>query len=202
MKKILLSAITVILSFSWVTANAIPVFNSTGLISPDTTITFDEHLLPTNSIVTTEYSDLGVTFSPNLYYSAQTNFPNITGNTITNFSFNSDPLVPDFSINFLVDQTESAFAMVSNGTAWDFSAYLDNVLVESFSQIVNTSIPNFYGFSGIVFDEIRVFSSVNDAMIIDNLQMGTAASVPEPGILALMSLGLVGFGFSRKMKSL
>lgn len=198
MKKILLSAITVILSFSWVNANAIPIFNSTGLTSPATTITFDEHLLPTNSIVTTEYSDLGVTFSPNLYYSAQTGFPNITGNTITNFSFNSDSLVPDFSINFLVDQTESAFAMVSNGTTWDFSAYLDNVLVESFSQIVNTSIPNFYGFSEITFDEIRVFSSVNDAMIIDNLQMGTAASVPEPSLLALFGIGLVGVFFSRR----
>lgn len=82
-------------------ANATPISNSaSGLTSPAVTITFDEHVLPVGSSVTNQYSDLGVTFSPNLYYSSQTGFPNIIGKTVTNFG--SGPDVFQFSLNFLL----------------------------------------------------------------------------------------------------
>lgn len=196
MKKFILGA----LLFAASNVHATLIFNTTGLLSPESTITFDEHILSTGATVTNEYSDLGITFSPNLYYSSQTGFPNITGNTVTNFG--SGNQVGSFSINFLENQTESAFAMVSNSSLWNFSALFNGAVVESFSEIVNTSTPNFYGFTGITFDEILISSSINDAMIIDNLQMGETTSVPEPTSLAILALGLVGIGFSKKKKSI
>jgi hypothetical protein len=37
--------------------------NDFGLVSPTTTIAFDEHVLPAQAPITTAYSDLGITFS-------------------------------------------------------------------------------------------------------------------------------------------
>jgi hypothetical protein len=175
-------------------ANATPIFNNFGLAAPDTTITFDEILLTPNQSVTNEYAGLGVTFTPNLYYSPQTDFPNITGNTLGNFGDGNT--VFTYSINFLQLQDEAAFAMVSNGSTWLFEALLNGIVVESFSEIVNTITPNFYGFNGILFDEIRVSDS--DFMLIDNLQFSQA--VPEPGTLALLGIGLLGMGAARRRK--
>lgn len=180
-------------------SSATPISNSaSGLASPLTTITFDEHVLATDAPVTNEYSDLGVTFSPNLYYSAQTGFPNIDGNTLTNFTDSgSGPDVFQFSLNFLANQTDAAFAMVSNGSSWDFEALLGGAVVEAFSTLVDTSALDFFGFTGISFDEIRITSSANDYMILDNLQIGNNA-VPEPTSMALLGLGLAALGVARR----
>ena len=172
---------------------ATPISNSaTGLASPATTITFDEHALSVGESVTNQYSDLGVTFTPNLYYSSQTGFPNIVGNTITNFH----PEIPQFSLNFLTTQNAIAFAMVSNSSVWNFTALLGDAVVESFSASVDTSANNFFGFTGINFDQIRI-TTPNDYMIIDNLQLSNNSTVPEPESLALVGLGLACLAFMR-----
>lgn len=60
--------------------------NSTGLSNPARTITFDEVVLAKSSLVTNQYSFLGVTFSGVTYDPDTTNFnANITGHRIGNF---------------------------------------------------------------------------------------------------------------------
>lgn len=184
-------------------ANATPISNSEeGLESPVVTITFDEHEFDIGSPVTNEFSDLGVTFFPNLYYSSQTDdedadaFPNITGNDVTNFG--SGPDVFQFSLMFLTEQTDVAFAMVSNSTSWSFEALLDSAVIESFSTGVDISEANFFGFTGITFNEIRITSLEEDFMIIDNLQIGNAQNVPEPATLALLGMAMSGLWVSRR----
>jgi hypothetical protein len=183
-------------------AYATAISNSTtGFASPIVTITFDEHVLPVQSAVTSQYADLGVTFSPNLYYSSQIDeFPNITGNNVSNFNFIGDGDVFQFSLNFATDQTDVAFAMVSNGTTWLFEALLNNSVIDAFTTFVEVSDSDFFGFTGITFDEIRITSLDDDYMIIDNLQLGNAENVPEPAALALLGMGMAGFAARRRVK--
>jgi hypothetical protein len=183
-------------------AYATSFVNNTGLASPVTTITFSELGLSVNTVVTTQYAGLGVSFGPNLYQDGQTGFPNITGNTLTNFDQTGAAYVFNYSIFFNGPVTSAAFASVSNGSTHTFSAYLAGALVESFSNVVSTGLPNFFGFTGITFDEIRV-NTAGDFMILDNLQIGqSAAAVPEPGTLLLLGTGLaaVAVGARRRVK--
>ena len=203
-------ALSLAISLSAVTAQAASISGgSSGLASPAQTITFDEILLTPNSSVTNEYSSLGVTFSPNLYYSPQTGFPNITGNTLGNFDWNNNSAtqIDQFSLNFLATQSSVAFNMVSNATMWTFEALLGNSVVESFSAGVGNGYSqpnydaNFFGFTGISFDQIRLTG--NDYVLIDNLQMSNLISpVPEPETYTMMliGLGLLGFQLRRKSK--
>jgi hypothetical protein len=57
---------------------------------------------------------------------------------------------------------------------------------------------SFFGFtSATPFDTIIFQGLANDVYGIDNL---TYSSVPEPGILAMLGLGLAGLGFARRRK--
>ena len=89
--------------------------STTGLAAPATTITFDEQALAVNSAVTNQFAPQGITFSPYLYYTPQTGFPNVTGSTVGNFNDSSngpDPAI--FTMEFTNLQDDVAFAMVSN----------------------------------------------------------------------------------------
>ena len=50
------------------------IASSTGIASPTQTINFEEIVLAMNSSLTNQYASLGVTFSPNVFYSPQTGF--------------------------------------------------------------------------------------------------------------------------------
>ena len=53
------------------TTNATPVINNVGIDSPDLTITFSEYTFATGTEITDQYSSLGVTFDPGLFYNVQ-----------------------------------------------------------------------------------------------------------------------------------
>ena len=185
--------------------------NKAGLAAPSRTITFDEHVFAPGTVLTNQYSDLGVRFSPNLVYGipvAATDFPPLNGNILRNFFPNgTGPFVgaEPFSLLFDDNQTSVAFAMnfLQPGAA-TISALLDGNLVRSFDVEASTDAADnfFLGFSGILFDEIRIdLPNGNNTMLLDNIEFGpaVAAAVPAPGVHWLLAIGLLGVFFARRM---
>lgn len=192
MYKTVIAAAALVLS--QVAGAAALIGSATGLVAPATTITFDEQVLAVNSAVTNQFAPQGITFSPYLYYTPQTGYPNVTGNTVGNFNGgNPDPTV--LTMGFINMQSDVAFAMVSNDTSWTFDAMLNGNVQESFTTSVGTGANNFYGFTGLTMDAIRITSNGPDYMLMDNVQLSNVGGqVPEPTSLALVALALLGAG--------
>ena len=185
-------------------SNATFLDNSTGIASPVTTVTFSEVSLSNGTVVTNQFSALGVEFgslsaTEGLYFFADAGSP---GPGLRNFF--PDTYNP-FVISFDTAVSEAAFEMVTNGTTDTFTALLNGVVVETAST--TTGAFSFYGFTGIVFDEIRVGIGGNTGagngrhMRLDNVQIGASVPVPEPTTTALLALGLLGAGFARKRRT-
>ncbi|WP_310476100.1 PEPxxWA-CTERM sorting domain-containing protein [Sandarakinorhabdus sp.] len=193
------SAIIVLATMLTTGANAASIIGSaTGIASPTYAITFSEvSLTPSVSQVTNQFAAFGASFSPAATYTPQTGFPNIVGDTIGNFPVS---FFTPFSINFTVPQTSAAFAMVSNGADYLFEALSGANVVEGFTAPVGTSANNFYGFTGVSFDSIRITNLTSDLWLIDNVQIGSTTAVPEPASWAMLiaGFGLVGAAMRRR----
>jgi PEP-CTERM motif len=168
--------------------------SATGLSSPVTTITFDEVALSQYTPVTNQFAAFGVSFSPAMYYSPQTGYPNIVGNDVGSWDASAAAQL-SVTLAFTNPQTAAAFALVSNDTSYTLTALLGGSIVESFSTSVGATANDFYGFSGIAFDSIRVTSNDNDFFLIDNVQFGAVSAVPEPSTWAMLILGFAGVGY-------
>jgi hypothetical protein len=192
-------------------AHATFIENTFGLSNPHSTITFDEHILPYLTRVTTEYSDLGVTFSPyGLYFDVANNGISGISNFVPN-GFGGDRF--PIGINFTNPQTEAAFAFTSASGTTTFQAFLGGNLVESVSNIA-TGIQAYYGFRDITFDAISIATSGPSCVfaicpqIVDNIQLPIAtppapSAIPEPSsILGLLAFSTLGAGaiLKRKLK--
>jgi hypothetical protein len=184
-------------------ARADQLINNTGLVAPAHTITFEEIILPTGTPVTNQYAGLGVTFTPSMYYDVQPVF--FPTHSLANFDF-ADVHNP-VTLTFNEVLGEAAFAMQTNAGTSTFTALLGGVEVESFTAPTTLSIlpdtsqaSNFYGFTNIQFDEVRILSNTTFFQI-DNLQFSPAA-VPEPGPVAmLLGSGVIGVLAVRRKKA-
>ncbi len=202
MKKLLLALASVSALGLADTAHATLIENTFGLSQPRSTITFDEQVFPDGTPITTQYSDLGITFSPFAYYfsspGAIVSPTSIVDNTnVTNF-------IPGgyggsrfpVTISFIAPQTEAAFGFSSGGSTVYIQALLGGSVVESDTVPYSEA---FYGFEGITFNAISVWSTDPSCVFaycpvaIDNIQLSTA---PELSTWAMILFGFAGLGFA------
>jgi len=122
-------------------------------------------------------------------------FPNMSGNVIANFQ--PCCTTPTF-LSFSGAVYGAAFNFVSNPGTSTFSAFLGTNMVEQFTGYTGYG-GEFYGFSSILFDSIRIDSGgINSAYIMDNLQVVSAVPEPETYAMLLVGLGLIGFMARRR----
>ena len=186
--------------------------NSIGLagvgVTPLLTVTFDNAPFAKDSNAATSFAGFGVTFSTPVFYDGNTapgfggcTFNDMSGDCISNFSAASGNFSapPTFSIFFSTVQTAAAFALItdnngrSNTTlrAFKGASLVDSQTVTTGSSSGQTSlVPNFFGFYGTTgFDSIVLTFTGSQLAVIDNIQL---ASIPEPGTIGLLALGLSG----------
>jgi hypothetical protein len=196
-KPATLIALIVVLAFGSVAAHAGQIdASAVGLASPAETITFAEIALPADTVLTNQYASLGVTFSPNAYYNGEIDTPFV--NDVANFT---DPTEPAFInpvvISFSTPQTAADFQMEADGTPYFFSAFLGGTggtLVDSFTD-PSVGGALFYGFFGETFDTIQISQAGTGGgpyWVLDNIELGTASSAPEPGSMLLIVPALAG----------
>jgi hypothetical protein len=160
--------------------------NSTGLAGPKRVITFSEIVLPPDTEILSIYSGLGVTFSPGVLYNPTglqgTPYPNIDSFLAGNGGINH-AITSRFSI-FFAKRSSAAFALATQGGATTiFEALLDGVVQESASRVTTyTSSQNYFGFTGILFNELRITEipgtpDENGSVAFDNIQLGCDATV-------------------------
>ena len=138
-----------------------------------------------------------MTLSPGHRYNSQgpAPFPGINGDYV------GVSLAVPYSILFDQPVSEAAFGYAKNPTTVLVEALLSGVVVESFNQNVHFNVPgtSYLGFTGIIFDEIRVTANVQEGLV-DNIQFNNAA-VPEPASIAIWSaLGGIGMLAARRRR--
>ena len=223
-KNICLALAAVLLSPMVANADIISYSGTGGIAGADTVIDFSGSTLGMNDSVTTEFS--GVTFSG---ASGSPRF-NPCGTWGSKYMLDNDFIAgfgpgctsspdgvaidDDFTAVFDQVLQSASFYFLSYhsgdpGTAVTISAYLGTDLVASFDIFANTddgspaATPLPYRASGWIiisgahFDSIQVSEGTyTNYLAMDDL----AFSVPEPGTLGLLGLGLAGMGMSRRKK--
>lgn len=178
---------------------------SSGVADANVEIGFGE--VVTTGAITTQYSDLGLSFTPGLTrFNNNPNRPNFTSPYLANFG-GANP----FSLVFTNAVSDASFAMTSNGgISTTFTALLNGVMVETFTTAVsrppingNPRNPNnFYGFTGLLFDEINVSVGANGNSSIVGLDTVAfnIAPVPVPASFPLLLAGFGGLALMRRRK--
>jgi hypothetical protein len=188
--------------------------NAVGLsgvgITPLSTVTFDNAGFATNSNIATSFASAGVTFSSPTFYDGNSGggfsgcaFNDLSGDCVSNFAVTSQafiaPTSNQFSIFFVTPQVSAAFAVVTDNNGINnttFQAFKGASLVETRVSTTGssagqpTTTPNFFGFYNTTgFDRVVLTTTGSNLVILDNVQL---TSIPEPGTVGLLALGLSG----------
>lgn len=187
-------------------AQAASFTNTTGLVPPHSTETFDSiapaNYTPAGSLFS------GMTFGSNMYVNKDfSGVPGFAGNGIANFYSPIDGVIPT-TVTFSTPVSAAAFSVLTNPTtpgSSTFIASLGSSPVEVYSVLTCVpgiggcpAVSQYVGFTGITFDKITFIpAGVGEKMVIDNLQI---AAIPEPETYAMMlaGLGLLGFVARRR----
>jgi hypothetical protein len=185
----------VAMSLGMEAAHATAIQNSTGLTAPGTVVNFGPPpVLANGTPLDNIFASQGVTFT-NLF--ADSGFggaaPHIVAQDAVNFQAgNGGP----FTIDFSSDVKSAGFFLGTLPTTTTFEALLDNQVVETATALTDAVNPNnFFGFTGITFDEIEVNIGGTGQGVLDNLEF---TSVPEPATPALLGAALLGLGLYRR----
>lgn len=180
-------------------ANATPIDSATsGIENPTQTIDFSEIAgLTQGEAITDQYEGLGVTFSPNLYFRTQFSGRD-NQETPALSTFGDGDLITEFSILFDSAVSAASFVLSVNFGTATFTALNDGVVVSTFMSANSSNPPLFYGFEGIIFDEIRIAVGGNGFAIIDNIAFNS--EVPLPAALPLFLAGIAGLGFAGRRR--
>ena len=146
----------------------------------------------------TRYTTTGFNFDVNIVSSLGTYCAGCNGSFLLDFTGTS---VGDssgvFGVGFDLQRNDfgiySAFVQFGNGITQDFGL----------STIPYRGMPEFWGItSDSKISSIHISNgglpSYSGSVIIDNLTIGNAATVPEPATLALVGIGLAGIGYMRR----
>jgi hypothetical protein len=178
----------------------------TGLTSPLSTVDFTELSLAANTPVTTQYASYGVSFSPNVYYNAETSyFPN----EVSNYTDATEPaFIEPVVISFTSPQTSAAFQIVADDTPYliqAFSGGTGGTLVDSFTSTIAGSIL-YYGFTNETFDTIEITQEGEGGgpyWDLSNIELSNAAisGVPEASSMLLVGPALAGLWIASRRRS-
>lgn len=198
MLKIAAATICTVAAFAGAASAATISNAASGLANPDALVTFDEVPLAQNTSVSNQFESQGLTFSAGVQmHRLNLPFLNLFGRNLSNYS----PITRTFSIFFVDDVSDATFSMLTHFGRSTLTAKLDGQTVESFSAYTYLlARNNFFGFTGLRFDEIEVQAGgFNGAMILDNVSYNSAPLIPNPvpGSLPLMAGGAIAFGVLR-----
>jgi hypothetical protein len=151
---------------------------ATGLTNPASTITFTETgIYAPDTQITTQYSPLGVTFNPYVYYD-----PTGTGTgLVANFNSTASDILPSFTMDFSSVLNAAAFEMI-NDPGITVTALLGNTTVDSFVATSDLA-GGWFGFTNEQFNAIRFDLPSSSGLEMTNLEMNP---VPEPSPAGMM----------------
>jgi len=185
--------LAVLAAFSFTGAGqATPLYGNSGFGPPVLTFPTTPALPPWTS-VTSQFADRGVTFLG--FFIDDKGF-------LVNFDEPGTPSDPA-SILFTSLVNRAAVGFQTQFFQWKFEALFKGQVIDDFplpGQDLQQS--SYYGFEKITFDQIRISpanSNGSPYFLVDSLLFST--SVPEPGTLALLGLGLTAL-FVAKRRSM